>query len=83
MDKRRLLRRISAGQFNNVRYKDLVTLIEALGFQYYRTRGSHQIFKHVKTSAEINLQPDGGQAKPWQVKLLVHEIEKYGLRLEE
>lgn len=60
-----------------------MTLIESLGFQYHRTKGSHQVFKHPRTGVELNVQPDRGQAKPYQVRDLAQMIKMHGLRLED
>ncbi len=61
-----LLRRILAGSGDaNVPFDELRNLLLHLGF-VERSRGSHHIF--VLGSALINLQPDGRQAKPYQVR---------------
>lgn len=83
MNPRKLLARISASQ-TNVWFGDLVRLAVALGFVHDRTRGSHQIYIHAKIpQAQLNLQPDGGQAKPYQVKQLLKLVEEYNLQLDE
>ncbi|MFN0012759.1 MAG: type II toxin-antitoxin system HicA family toxin [Phycisphaerales bacterium] len=83
MRPRSLLARI---QFNrhNVRFRDLVRLAEALGFVHARTAGSHRIYIHpVHTGAELNLQPHGLDAKPYQVKQLLDLVEEYNLLLDK
>lgn len=82
MNSRRLLARLSASQ-TNVRFSDLVRLCVALGFVHDRTSGSHQVFIHrIHRGAQLNLQPDRGQAKPYQVKQLLKLVEEYNLTLD-
>jgi predicted RNA binding protein YcfA (HicA-like mRNA interferase family) len=83
MSPRRLLHRLSTSQAN-VRFADLLRLARALGFAHDRTVGSHQIWIHSnRREAQLNLQPDHGQAKPYQVKQLLKLIEEYNLTLDE
>ncbi len=83
MNLRRFLQRLSISQ-TNVRFADLIRLVRALGFVLDRTRGSHQIWIHTRhRDAVLNLQPDRGQAKPYQVKQLLKLVEEYNLRLDE
>jgi predicted RNA binding protein YcfA (HicA-like mRNA interferase family) len=73
----RLVRR---GSYN-LSVDDLVRLANAFGFVQARTSGSHRIFSHPDLPGMLNLQPDGHQAKPYQVRRLVKLVEKYGLIL--
>jgi predicted RNA binding protein YcfA (HicA-like mRNA interferase family) len=50
-----------------IRFEDLCRLLETLGFEK-RVRGSHHMFRKRGVAAKINLQRDGAQAKPYQVK---------------
>lgn len=45
MNKRKLLQKILTSQ-KNVRFQDVVVLVEAFGFRLARTAGSHHIFVH-------------------------------------
>jgi predicted RNA binding protein YcfA (HicA-like mRNA interferase family) len=81
--KRKILEKILAGS-KNIRFDDLITLLEALGFQLNRISGSHHIFEHPSLSQPVSVQPDkNGQAKDYQIKQLLKLIEKYDLKLEE
>lgn len=83
MSPRRLLQRITSSQ-TNVRFGELVRLLRALGFVLDRTSASHQIWIHSRhPGALLNLQPDRGQAKPYQVKQLLKLVEEYNLSLDE
>ena len=64
----KLIRRILDGQSDaNISFSDLRSLLLYLGFEE-RTKGSHHIFHREGIEEMINLQRDGGQAKPYQVK---------------
>lgn len=78
-----LLRRLARGNFGNVRFSDLLRLVEALGFEQRRTSGSHHIYGHPAVTELVNLQEVGGQAKPYQLRQLLRLVERYDLRLEE
>ena len=66
----------------NVAYKDLCQLLIHLGFEE-RTKGSHHIFRKSGVDEKINLQKDGNNAKPYQVKQVRAIILKYRLGEEK
>lgn len=66
----------------NIAYKDLFQLLIQLGFEE-RTKGSHHIFRKSGIDEKINLQKDGNNAKPYQVKQVRTIILKYKLGGEE
>jgi predicted RNA binding protein YcfA (HicA-like mRNA interferase family) len=82
MNKRSLLRTLLAGS-RNVRFTDMVGLVEAFGFRLSRTSGSHHIFVHSGISELVNLQNVSGQVKPYQIRQFLKLVEKYDLRLED
>ena len=61
----------------------MTNLVEGFGFQLRRVSGSHHIFKHPQVPAIVNLQDEGGQAKPYQVRQFLKLVERYDLRLED
>jgi predicted RNA binding protein YcfA (HicA-like mRNA interferase family) len=61
-----------------IRFQDLCTLLESLGFDK-RVKGSHQVFRKSGIEEKINLQRDGSNAKPYQVKQVRTVILKYRL----
>lgn len=77
-----LLKRLADGQMANVRFNDAQRLVEALGFELDRVRGSHHIYRH-SAGQRLNLQARGGQAKPYQLRQLLELVERHALRLEE
>jgi hypothetical protein len=56
-----------APQDANIAFEDLRTLLRHLGFAE-RVRGSHHIFTRDGVVEILNLQPQGSQAKAYQVR---------------
>lgn len=81
MRNRRLLQKIIASP-GNVRFGDMVRLIEAFGFRELRMSGSHHIFGRAGIHEQLNLQDVGGKAKPYQIRQLLKIVERYNLKLE-
>ncbi len=62
------LKRILRGTSDaNISFDDLCGLLQSLGFDE-RIKGSHHIFAKECVEEILNLQPKGGNAKPYQVK---------------
>ena len=73
------LQRILSGTADAaVRFDDLCSLLESMGFAK-RVRGSHHLFRKPGVEERINLQRDGSHAKPYQVKQARAVILKYRL----
>jgi predicted RNA binding protein YcfA (HicA-like mRNA interferase family) len=53
--KEKLLQKIMSGS-KNIKFSDMVNLLEAFGFKLDRTKGSHHIFIHSDVGEIINLQ---------------------------
>ena len=68
MDNRRLMQRIKSGHVRNIKFGDFVRLIESYGFWLQRVHGSHHLFVHGRIPDTLNIQPEHGQAKAYQVK---------------
>ena len=82
MNKRKLLAKALRGS-KNIKFNDMVSLVEAFGFRLSRVSGSHHIFVHPDISELINLQSVSGRAKPYQVKQFLELIERYSIMLKE
>ena len=80
--KQKLLQQILNNQ-TNVSFKDIVSLIEAFGFELSRINGSHHIFTHPNCPALVNIQNYKGKAKPYQVRQFLSLIEIHDLKLED
>lgn len=79
----KLLHRIATGHVTNVRFADLVRLLESCGFEVDRISGSHHVLVHPELRSLVNLQDVGGQAKPYQVRQVWKVLQRYDLRPEE
>jgi predicted RNA binding protein YcfA (HicA-like mRNA interferase family) len=80
MKKRKLLQKaLSSPQ--NLRFKEMVALVEAFGFRLSRVKGSHHIFVNPEVRELINIQDVSGQAKPYQVRQFLKLVERYNLEL--
>ena len=82
MNKRKLLKKALAGS-KNIRFGDMVTLIEAFGFRLARTSGNHQIFEHPNVPEIVNMQNRKGKAKPYQIRQFLELVEQHNLELGE
>ena len=82
MNKRKLLKKILAGS-KNIRFDDMVSLIEAFGFRRARTSGSHHIFEHPDVPELVNIQNAKGKPKPYQIRQFLELLEQYNLELGE
>jgi predicted RNA binding protein YcfA (HicA-like mRNA interferase family) len=67
----------------NMRFADLCALATAFGYSLDRVKGSHHIFVHRLADRPLNLQSAGGNAKPYQVRQLLRDIEAFHLNLED
>jgi len=82
MKRRKLLQKIIGGS-KNIRFTEMVNLIEGFGFKLSRTDGSHHIFTRPDISELVNLQDIKGQAKPYQIRQFLKLVEKHNLKLED
>ena len=79
----KLLERVLRGTSDaNVSLEGLRQLLRELGFAE-RMRGSHHIFTKEGVEEILNLQPKGGNAKPYQVKQVRNVILRYKLGGED
>jgi hypothetical protein len=81
MNRQKMLKKALAGP-ENVRFGDLVALVQAFGFGLERIRGSH-LFSQPRIPELLNLQNRKGEAKPCQIRQFLQLLEQYNLSLEE
>ena len=82
MKRRKLLQKIIGGS-KNIRFTEMVNLVEGFGFKLSRTDGSHHIFTRTDIPELVNLQDVNGQAKPYQIRQFLKLVEKHNLKLED
>ena len=73
---------LSGRQDNALRFSEITGLLEALGFSN-RIKGSHHIYYRKDVEEILNLQPNGSNAKPYQVKQIRAIIVKYGMEVKD
>ena len=73
------LRRLLSGTSDaTIRFDDLCSLLESLGFDK-RVKGSHHLFRRSGVEERINLPRESSNAKPYQVKQVRAVLLKYQL----
>ncbi|MBO9576290.1 MAG: type II toxin-antitoxin system HicA family toxin [Sphingobium sp.] len=77
-----LLQRLLDGQ-RSISFRDFERILLALGFSLDRIKGSHRIYVHPKVPRPYPVQPDGKEAKRYQIRDLLELMEAYGLHIEE
>ena len=75
---KQLLAILSGTRDNNIRFTDLCSILESLGFRC-RIKGDHHIYYKKGITEIINVQPLGNKAKAYQVKQVRNIILKYKL----
>ena len=83
MNQRRLLERLRRGHHENVSFSDFCRLVEAFGFRLERIEGSHRAYDNPRVPNLVNLQPQRGEAKGYQVRQFLRLVALYNLRLED
>ena len=79
MAAKKTLRQVLSGTSDaSIRFDDLCSLLENIGF-VKRTKGSHNVFRKAGVEERINVQRDGNNAKPYQVKQVRAVMLKYKL----
>ena len=82
MNLRKRIARIIASPAN-VRFGEMVGIVEAFGFRLLRVSGGHHIFGRTGIPDQINLQNVNGKAKPYQVRQFLKLIERYNLPVDD
>jgi predicted RNA binding protein YcfA (HicA-like mRNA interferase family) len=82
MRARKIYERLLASP-HNVRFADLCKVVEAFGYRLDRTRGSHHIYEHPRTARPLNLQNWRGEAKPYQIRQFLRDVEEFQLTLSD
>ncbi|MBW1700451.1 MAG: type II toxin-antitoxin system HicA family toxin [Deltaproteobacteria bacterium] len=80
--KRKILQKMLAGS-KNIRFSDMIRLVEGFGFRLSRTEGSHHIFVHSDIPELVNLQEVKVQVKPYQMRQFLKLVERHSLELED
>jgi predicted RNA binding protein YcfA (HicA-like mRNA interferase family) len=63
-------------------FAEFQKLLEAFDYKHVRTNGSHQIYRRDDIRDKRVIQPQGKDAKPYQVQQFLDMIELYALQLD-
>jgi len=66
-----------------IRFRDFEGLLRAFKFELDRTVGSHRQYVHPNVPRAFPVQPEGKDAKRYQVREFLELVERYGLHLAE
>jgi len=77
----KLYRQLVASTSRTITFRDFERLLRAFGFELDRTVGSHRQYVHPAISRAFPVQPEGKDAKRYQVRELLELVERYGLHL--
>ena len=80
MNPQKLLRKALASPAN-FRFEEACALAQGFGFHLSRVNRSHHIFVHPDVRELVNLQDVRGKAKAYQIRQLLHLVERYNLSL--
>jgi predicted RNA binding protein YcfA (HicA-like mRNA interferase family) len=76
----KLIRRFLDGQ--KLSFADFQSVLEAYGWQLERVRGSHHIYRHKDAPRPLPIEPDGKDARAYQLRQARAMIERHGLDRE-
>ena len=79
----KLYARVTANPGQQVAFREFVALIEGVGFRHSRSKGSHRSYIHPLCPKLLVIQPQGNQAKRYQVREFLDMVEDYRLGLEK
>lgn len=77
----RLYEELLSSRSRAVSFRDFERLLAAFGFELVRTSGSHRIYVHPDVPRPFPVQPDGKDAKRYQVRELLELVETCGLHM--
>jgi predicted RNA binding protein YcfA (HicA-like mRNA interferase family) len=73
--------KVLSGQ-GTIAFRDFEALLEALGFAFKGQKRSHRIYFHPSVGRPFPVQPDGKEAKRYQVRQLRDMIRKCGIEFD-
>jgi predicted RNA binding protein YcfA (HicA-like mRNA interferase family) len=79
----KLYKQLCTHGVGSISFRDFERLLRACGFQHERTTGSHRHYVHPRVPWVLTVQPDGKDAKRYQVRRLLDIIVEYGLSIDE
>lgn len=83
MKPKKLYECLRRGAHANVAFRDFIALVEAFGFRLDSSRGDHFLYVHPQSPDDLNLQPEQGEAKPYQIKQFLAAVRSYNLTMKD
>jgi predicted RNA binding protein YcfA (HicA-like mRNA interferase family) len=78
----RLYQQLLSSAARSISFRDFERLLRAFGFELDRTVGSHRQYVHPDIPRSFPIQPEGKDAKRYQVREFLELVEQYALRME-
>ncbi|NWK97253.1 type II toxin-antitoxin system HicA family toxin [Sphingobium lactosutens] len=78
----KLFQRLLQGS-RNLGFRDFQRLLEPFGFRLIRISGSHHVYGRTGLDRPLIIQPNGKDAKAYQVEQFLDMVEAYGLSMDE
>ncbi len=78
----KLFARLLANSRHAISFREFERLLLAFGFELARTTGSHRIYVHPNLMRPFPVQPDGKDAKRYQVREFLELIEEHSLYMQ-
>ncbi len=79
----KLFQNLLAGRTQAIRFREFQRLLEAFGFRLARIKGSHHVYGHELAERPMIVQPNGKDAKGYQVQQFLDMIEQLGLKMDD
>lgn len=79
----KLYQQLLSPSSRTISFRDFERLLRAFGLELDRTAGSHRQYVHLAIPRAFPVQPDGKDAKRYQVREFLELVERYGLHLSE
>jgi predicted RNA binding protein YcfA (HicA-like mRNA interferase family) len=77
----KLYQQLIASTSRSISFRDFERLLLAFGFELDRTSGSHRQYVHPDIPRAFPVQPQGKDAKRYQVREFLELVERYGLHI--
>ncbi len=78
----KLYQQLLASTSRSISFRDFERLLRTFGFELDRTVGSHRLYVHPAVPRAFPVQPEGKEAKRYQVREFLELVEAYGLHRE-
>ena len=79
----KLYEQLRVSTSRSISFRDFERLLRAFGFELDRTVGSHRHYVHPAVPLVLTINPDGKDARRYQVRLLLEIVKEYGLHMRE